>query len=139
MKTPFRLLLVGIAASSALSASAADLSSRKVTTVYAPPAATWTGFYAGLNAGGTWSNNNSARITTWPLINGLALYSWVTLNGKVATSSANGFIGGGQIGYNWQFPVGSATLVTGVEADIQGVTVSGGQRTTNALCVVVKT
>jgi outer membrane immunogenic protein len=114
-------------------APAADLPSRKAAPAYDPPAPAWTGLYAGLNAGGTWSNDNSARITTWPLISGLGLLSWVTLNGKVASSSANGFIGGGQIGYNWQVPVGSAAFVTGIEADMQGVAANGGQKTTDAL------
>ena len=132
MKKHLLVSLAALAATSILSASAADLPARKAAPVDPPPAATWTGFYAGLNAGGTWSNNNSARVTTWSLINVLSLYGWATLNGKVSSSSANGFIGGGQIGYNWQVPVGSATFVTGVEADIQGVA-NGGQETTNAL------
>ncbi len=40
-------------------AFAADLPSRKAPAV-APPPPMWTGFYAGLNLGGTWSNSNSA-------------------------------------------------------------------------------
>jgi outer membrane immunogenic protein len=133
MKKHLLKSLAALAATSVVSASAADLPSRKAAPAYPQPTPMWTGFFAGLNAGGTWSNNNSARITTWPLINGLALFSWVTLNGKVASSSTNGYIGGGQIGYNWQLPVGSATFVTGLEADIQGVGANGGQKTTNAL------
>jgi outer membrane immunogenic protein len=133
MKKHLLVSLAALAAAFTFSASAADLPSRKAVPVYAAPAATWTGFYAGLNAGGTWANNNSARITTWPLIGDLAAIYWGTLNGKVASSRTNGFIGGGQIGYNWQVPVGAAVFIAGVEADIQGVAANGGQKTTNAV------
>ena len=36
------------------------------------------------------------------------------------TTSAEGFLGGAQIGYNWQFTPGNG-FVVGVEADIQGI------------------
>lgn len=63
----------GLAASSA---HAADLPSRKAPPAYAPPAPafTWTGLYAGLNAG----------------------------YGFGQRSDFNGFAGGGQIGFNYQ-------------------------------------
>ena len=32
-----------------------------------------------------------------------------------------GFMGGGQVGYDWQFPWLATAMVAGVEADIQGV------------------
>lgn len=50
MKTLVRLLLAALATAFAFSASAADLPSRKAAPVYAADP-TWTGFYAGLNAG----------------------------------------------------------------------------------------
>jgi outer membrane immunogenic protein len=133
MKKHLLVSLAVLATAFTFSVSAADLPSRKAAPVYTAPAATWTGFYAGLNAGGAWANNNSARITTWPLNGDVAVIYWGTLNGKVASSTTNGFIGGGQIGYNWQLPVGTAVFVTGVEADIQGVAANGGQKTTNAV------
>ena len=74
-------------------ASAADMPARTYTK--APPMVAgynWTGFYLGLNGG----------------------YGWVDSGG----SNPGGFVGGGQIGYNWQ-GIGSP-LVLGVEADIQG-------------------
>jgi outer membrane immunogenic protein len=40
------------------SAIAADLPSQKAPPVVAP-APLWKGFYAGLNAGGTWANSNN--------------------------------------------------------------------------------
>lgn len=132
MKKYLLVLLAALTAASVLSASAADLPSRKIAAALPPPPM-WTGFYAGLNAGGTWANNNSAQITAWPLGSGVGLIYWATLNSKVAGSSTSGFIGGGQIGYNWQVPIGNAAFVTGIEADIQGVSASSGQKTTNTV------
>jgi len=133
MKNRLLLSLAALVATTAFSAAAADLASRKAFATFAAPAPTWAGFYAGLNAGGTWSSNNSAQITTWPLANGEGLIYWATLNGKVENSSTDGFIGGGQIGYNWQVPIGNAEFVTGVEVDIQGIAANGGGKTTNAV------
>lgn len=134
MKKYFSTLLSAmLAASVAFPTLAADLPSRKTAPIIDPPPPMWTGFYAGLNAGGTWSNNNSARITTWPLANDEAPIYWATLNSKVENSSTNGFIGGGQIGYNWQVPFGNGVFVTGIEGDIHGIAANGGGKTTNAI------
>jgi outer membrane immunogenic protein len=63
----------------------------------------WSGFYAGLNVG-------YARGTTvWNDLDG-------TINGVggvIVNESTNGFVGGGQIGYNWQF----RHAVFGLETD----------------------
>ena len=62
----------------------------------------WSGFYAGLNAG-------YARGTSiWNDLDGT-----ITLGGTLVHESTNGFIGGGQIGYNWQF----RHAVFGLETD----------------------
>lgn len=85
-------------------ASAADLPSRK-GPVAAPiyvPAFTWTGFYVGANAGYGWGNVNT--------------------NGLGSIGDVDGFVGGGQIGYNYQI----GQFVLGVEADIQGADLSSG-------------
>jgi outer membrane immunogenic protein len=93
-------------------ASAADLPSRK-GPVLAPiayaPVFTWTGFYVGANAGygiGTIDSTNFGVLPTF--------------------SDPDGFIGGGQIGYNYQI----GQIVLGAEADFQGADlkarVSGG-------------
>ena len=96
----------------ATAASAADMPARTYTK--APPMMAapfnWTGFYLGLNAG----------------------YGWVDSGG----SNPGGFVGGGQIGYNWQGY--NSPLVLGIEADLQGadidesVTVGGVTATTRA-------
>ncbi|MFK5595936.1 outer membrane protein [Methylobacterium sp. HMF5984] len=71
-----------------------------------PPAFTWSGFYAGVNAGYAFRNSSSGF--TDPT------YGTVTGGG-----AKGGFAGGGQVGYNYQFTPGSG-FVLGVETDIQG-------------------
>jgi outer membrane immunogenic protein len=99
-----------------------------------PPPPAWTGFYLGLNAGGTWSSNDTIGVRSLlAFANPAADPSIATgiagANGATRTFSVNsgGFIGGGQIGYNYQFSNG---FVAGIEADIQGIS---GSSKTNAL------
>lgn len=84
---------VFVAAGLATAASAADLprAYTKAPAPVAPPVFNWTGFYIGANAGYGWADSSFG--------------------------DADGFIGGGQIGYNWQ-GIGSP-FVFGVEADLQ--------------------
>jgi outer membrane immunogenic protein len=89
-------------------AAAADLPANMVTK--APPAApglNWTGFYGGVNVGGSWGHQ---RVSLNDATTGTRLLS--------NSPGLNGVIGGGQIGYNWQ-PF-NRPWVFGVEADIQG-------------------
>jgi outer membrane immunogenic protein len=115
------------------SAFAADLPSRKAPAYLPPPPPPlWTGFYVGLNAGGTWSDENRVNFTASPgpcnpVFPGCAANpnsSFLAAALMTFTSPSNtngGFIGGGQIGYNYQF----SNFVVGIEADIQGVASSG--------------
>ncbi len=102
-----KYLLSGVAALGLLAAgaaSAADLPSRKgpvVAPVYVP-AFTWTGFYVGANAGYGWGNVNA--------------------NGFANVGDLDGFVGGGQVGYNYQI----GQFVIGAEADFQGADLSSG-------------
>lgn len=71
-------------------------------TYVAPPPANWAGLYLGGNVGSGWARNRT---------------SYVFSNANEAFNlSPEGFIGGGQIGYNWQ----AGNWVAGIEADIQG-------------------
>ena len=119
------LLTAVLLGASSTFALAADLPSRRAPPVYVPPimapAFTWTGMYAGINAG--YAFDGHASYTNFA---GPAVPAFVRTN-------ANGFTGGGQIGYNVQlgggipvigqlggvFGNGGATggLVVGVEAD----------------------
>jgi outer membrane immunogenic protein len=125
-----RRILLASASAMALAgtALAADLPSRAPPPVYLPPPPTWTGFYAGLNAGGSWLGNNGVGTATTnvfddPIIHfeGEGLGAAQSQTG-VANVPAGGVIGGGQIGYNYQF---SPAFLVGIEADIQGLGVHG--------------
>lgn len=99
--------LLGAASLLTLDAQAADLPRRAPP---APPARslpvfTWTGLYAGLNAGYAFRAGSSA-------------YTDPTYGTVTGGNRAGGFAGGGQLGYNYQFTPGSG-LVIGFETDIQ--------------------
>jgi len=114
------LAMLGIGA-----ASAADLPTRKgppIAPVYVPPAFTWTGFYVGVNAGYGWANNNNK--------NGNLPFGAIPVGGFFPSSGGDngGFVGGGQVGYNYQFGVGQGVVI-GAEADIDYVGIK--QRTSS--------
>ncbi|HEV7440129.1 MAG TPA: porin family protein [Methylobacterium sp.] len=124
-------LLTSFAAFTALTAAAtaADLPRREAPPpIFTPvPVFTWSGFYAGFNAGYGFdaSNNGNATVVNLPAASGLFRNAANTafVPGQVAFSngsSNDGFVGGGQIGYNYQFTPGSG-LVVGIEADAQYV------------------
>jgi outer membrane immunogenic protein len=98
------------------SAFAADLP----LPVKAPPLPSWydwTGFYIGANGGYSWG-----RGATSYTVAGVAPFS--------TTQNINGGLGGGQIGYNWQF---NRNWLLGIEADIQGT----GERGSSGLPTIV--
>jgi outer membrane immunogenic protein len=93
----------------------------------APPPApiyNWTGWYVGLNAGASFGNaetdiHDATTVTTTNVTTqvGTVVGSKTFGFGNHDQGQPNGFMGGGQIGYNWQF---SPIWVGGVEADFQG-------------------
>lgn len=127
MNNQCRLTFIAVLLSGS-SAMAADLS--KPAPVYVPPPPIWTGFYGGLNAGYGWGTTSGATTSAIPLIDNISSDPfWGTPYGftaaassGVATVNQSGFIGGGQIGYNYQF---SPTFVVGLEADMQGSAING--------------
>jgi outer membrane immunogenic protein len=104
-----RGLLVSTVAIVALSggAFAADLPSRMEPPTYIPPPPvfSWTGFYAGINGG--YGGDQ--------VVFGLA--------GASTSLTSSGFLGGGQVGFNYQF-LGS-NIVAGIEADADASTIRG--------------
>jgi outer membrane immunogenic protein len=90
---------------------AADLGARSYTKAPAlAPAWSWTGAYVGLNAGYAWGNSNTS-------LSNASIFEPVPLVGSFPSLKPEGFIGGGQIGYNWQ----SGMLVLGAELDFSGL------------------
>ena len=79
------------------------------------PVMSWTGFYSGLNGGGTWG---TARVTHSPVV--AAGRAFPIDAAAVTTASSpdlrlDGFTVGGHFGYNWQF---SQNWLIGLEADV---------------------
>jgi len=119
-------------------AVAADLPSRKEAPVYVPPPPPpplWTGFYVGLNLGGGWAANggNNSYLPysdpryAWGVTPALGLGPnlFFLPGGGTTGNNTGGVVGGGQVGYNYQF--GTSFLIGG-EVDIQGTSITGGNQ-----------
>jgi outer membrane immunogenic protein len=111
--------LLGLSAA----AFAADLPSRRVAPApyVAVPVFTWTGFYVGVNAGYGFSNNDRNGLGSFNAVPGsltgtpAALGFAGTVTQGDLSRDNSGFVGGGQIGYNYQI----GQWVIGIEADLQ--------------------
>src|ERR1700704_6691289 len=113
------VLAAALVVLSSASALAADLPPRGYGKAPAMAAATnWSGLYIGGNVGYGWGNN-STDFSFLPTPEALEADNNTTLGTR-----SSGVIGGAQLGYNWQ--IGS--LVTGLEADIQGSGIKGSAR-----------
>jgi outer membrane immunogenic protein len=119
--------LVALMASAAIgfgvsdAASAADL---PVKALLAPaPVWSWTGFYVGAHVGAGWG-------TTETTLNSVAFPGApaVPFNLPISQNSRSGFLGGGQVGFNYQ----TGWIVVGAQADIAGLDVKG-----TTPCVIV--
>jgi len=97
--------------------------------VAAPEPSPWSGFYAGLNVGGEFGDSYGVATVPGDVYDdpGVKGGRPASFFGRAAASSAAsvipmrsaGFIGGGQLGYNWRlFP----KIIGGVEVDLQGTT-----------------
>jgi outer membrane immunogenic protein len=93
---------------------------------YAAPLS-WTGFYAGVNAGYAWGDADVGSNFSCPAGTGCSVQVPANLANINAASrgsfSANGFTGGAQAGYNWQ----SGTVVYGVELDFNSFNLNGSR------------
>lgn len=125
---------------------AADLPPKKQQADIPASVYPWTGFYAGLNSGYGWGVSGDAATQAFPIYDavapaanafdpinaiagtGLRVGNTALASNGAAKVSPAGFIGGGQIGYNWLFSARGASFVAGVEADFQGSTIGGSGR-----------
>jgi outer membrane immunogenic protein len=106
--------------------------------VKAPPPApaplySWMGWYAGLNAGYGWNKqiDNSATepFCLGPVLPAFCSAFLIAVPGQFNTHPS-GFIGGGQIGYNYQY---APDWVAGVETDFQGADIKGSASVANTV------
>ncbi len=102
---------------------AADLPNTKEAPVFIPPPPppTWTGFYLGVNGG------YGGDRFVYPFDGSASVPDGdddedIGGNGNAHITSS-GFLAGGQIGYNFQFP--ASNFVAGVEADIDWTSIRG--------------
>ena len=106
----------GFTALIAAPAMAADLAF-KAPAPAPPPVFSWTGFYLGGNFGGGfgdkwWDNNSATNNAFW----------WGFPGQSIGTTSMEGFLGGGQVGFNWQF---ASPIVAGIEWNFDGSDING--------------
>jgi len=112
------LLGLALGGASALPAEAADWFSWPGNYKDVPyPAAVWTGFYAGVNAGYAWSAESDQLACN-------STCSGNTGGGTFGGVSPTGGFAGVQLGYNWQ-GFGFSPFLLGIETDIQAPSVIG--------------
>ena len=111
-----KLLLASAAVTISGAALAADLPRRMAPPMLPPvPVFTWTGAYFGINAGYAFNGDTRFDRAVGDLANNNAALA-VGLRPTNVRVRNDGFTGGGQIGYNYQFGLGSG-IVIGIEAD----------------------
>jgi outer membrane immunogenic protein len=95
------------------------------------PVWNWTGWYAGVNLGASFGNvktDFNATPVTGVINVGPSSFTTPGFAGS-NREYPDGFMGGGQIGYNWQF---SPIWVVGLEADFQGAAEKDHNTLTNS-------
>lgn len=107
------------------SAFGADL---PVKAVIPAPVFNWTGGYVGINLGYSWGRESATGAVTGTSITGTTVTT-LTPVPLYGGGHLDGFIGGGQVGYNWQF----GNWLVGLEGDLQGT----GERKTYDVCTIV--
>ncbi len=115
---------IGVAMVCSSAALAADLPSNLPPPVPYIPAFTWTGFYLGANVG--FGGDRFVYPFSAAAVGGGAAFA-----GNFSITSG-GVLGGGQVGYNWEFP---NNFLLGFETDFDGAAIRG-KLTSNAGGVV---
>lgn len=117
------LATLGVAALGSANALAADLGVRRAVpapVIAAPPVMTWTACYIGGNVGGAWGRND----ITIPNLATAALIpaSEVTFSVPPVSGRTSGFVGGGQVGCDYQF---APNWVIGIEGSGSAANITG--------------
>jgi outer membrane immunogenic protein len=116
-----KTLLAGLALGALIApAMAADMAPAPYypAPIPVPVVWSWTGLYIGANLGWAGSSNNLTNTGTDTGTGGLGSALAAGFIPGIVGVSHNGFIGGGQIGYNWQL---GPFWVAGIEADFDGL------------------
>jgi outer membrane immunogenic protein len=111
MKTT-ALNIAVIAALTGGHAWAADLAVKAPPVPAPAPVFSWTGFYVGGNFGAKWARASDSVNVAPATAFDAALPSGASL--PLTSTTPSSFIGGGQVGYNWQ----TGRVVFGIEGDI---------------------
>jgi outer membrane immunogenic protein len=97
---------------------AADMPIKNSLPPPAAPVLSWTGVYFGLNAGWLAADNSMVNQATPGVDPGVDVQDLAALATRdFSLGNKSGFIGGAEIGYNYQFN----NWVAGIEADMQGI------------------
>ena len=104
--------------------SAADMGLPAPVKAPPPVAApwSWTGFYIGGNVGAGWGTTETSvnvGAAAAPFL--AAVPATLAFQLPLSSQTVNGFLGGGQLGYNWQIGV----FVLGVEGDVEWENLKG--------------
>jgi outer membrane immunogenic protein len=128
-----KMLLAAVSFVGGLASSAMAADMPPVPLPPPVPICIWCGFYVGVNIGYTNSIDTYDTNGTVGYINPTNPTSAAAIAGALATlgtvsfsPSSNGFIGGGQAGYNWLFGV----ILAGLETDFQGLVADGSRTVT---------
>jgi outer membrane immunogenic protein len=126
-KSTLTLALLFIGGAFAFAGPEALPSGKEMKEVAPAPAPTcdysWTGFYLGVNVGYGWGNAD----TRFEFLPSEAAFD--ALNEK-HDADPDGVIGGGQIGFNWEW---NKWLILGVETDFQGSDMNGSKTSSPVL------
>jgi len=97
---------------------AADVAVKAPLPPPAAPVFSWTGVYFGLTAGWVGADNSMVNQAAPGVDPGVDVQDLAALStGELPLGNKSGFIGGAEIGYNYQIN----NWVAGIEADIQGI------------------
>jgi outer membrane immunogenic protein len=118
-----------LAAAGAMALSAVARAAEPLPPPPPPPPPQWTGYFVGLNAGYTWSSDNQITTATFNVSNTAGFRPLGLASAALATTGVgvrfDGFIGGGQWGYNYQWN----NWLIGAEGDLQGIASSSRRET----------